>query len=193
MIGFFCVMMFVGLSNVITDKNQEESRNHEESSTADSGTMTHPSREKLEAELCEYKDFMLEDRLNWLSDTEVVEEAMNAFYAATGVQPYLLICDNINGIGGEITDEEALNYLDSFYDSLYVDEGHMIFVFMEYAESEYVTFLYTGKLADKVMDEEAREVFLDYVDYFYTDASLSDEEYFAKVFLQSASKIMDSD
>ncbi len=35
----------------------------------------------------------------------------------------------------------------------------MIFAFMEYAESEYYTYLYTGRTAVYIMDEEARERF----------------------------------
>lgn len=190
-IGILFAVTFAGISGQVASNKQEDLKNQEESSSADSGDAVHTPRKKLDAESCEYMDFMLEDRLGWISDTEIVEGAMNGFYEATGVQPYLIICDNIEGIGGEITDEEALLYLNSFYDSLYGDEGHMIFVFMEYDESEYVTFLYTGKLAEKVMDEEAREIFLDNADYYYTDESLSDEEYFARVFLQSASQIMD--
>ena len=66
----------------------------------------------------------------------------------------------------------------------------MIFVFMEYEESEYITFLYTGEDADSLMDEEAKEIFLTNADRYYTDSSLSDEEYFAKIFRDSADDIM---
>lgn len=30
------------------------------------------------------------------------------------------------------------------YDSLYGDEGHMIYAFMEYADSQYITWIYTA-------------------------------------------------
>lgn len=149
-------------------------------------------REKLEEEACLRNAKTLEDRLGWITDTETVEQAMEYFYETTGVQPYLLICDSLEGKGGEITDEEAEACLQTLYDSLYQDEGHVIFVFMEYAESEYITFLYTGSRADTVIDEEAREIFLNNADLFYTDASLSDEAYFAKIFRDSADSIMKS-
>ena len=40
------------------------------------------------------------------------------------------------------------------------------------------------------MDREAREIFLNNADSYYTDTSLSDEEYFAKIFRESANNIM---
>ena len=61
---------------------------------------------------------------------------------------------------------------------------------MEYEQSEYIIYLYTGKQADEVMDREAREIFLNNADSYYTDTSLSDEEYFAKIFRESANNIM---
>lgn len=147
-------------------------------------------REKLSAEACVRTEQMIQDTLDWISDTETVKQAMEEFYEMTGVQPYLYICDNLNGKGEEITDEEVQNYLRGMYETLYDDEGHMIFVFMEYAVSEYITFLYTGEDANYVLDEDAREIFLTNADRYYTDSSLSDEEYFAKIFRESANQIM---
>lgn len=148
------------------------------------------AKEKLAAEACIRTDQCIDDELAWLSDLKDVEKSMDYFYDQTGVQPYLIICDNLDGKGGEITDEEAEGILKNRYDALYEDEGHMIFTFMEYAESEYITFLYTGASADAVIDADAREIFLSNADQFYTDSSLSDDEYFAKIFRESADGIM---
>ncbi len=63
---------------------------------------------------------------------------------------------------------------------------------MEYAEPEYITYLYTGSEADTAIDEEAREIFLNNADLFYTDASLSDDAYLAKIFRDLADSIMKS-
>lgn len=147
-------------------------------------------REKLKADACVRTDQLINDELDWLTNVKDVEESMDYFYEKTGVQPYLMICDNLDGKGGEITDEEAEDILKSRYDALYQDEGHLIFAFMEYEESEYITFLYTGASADTVIDEDAREIFLNTADQFYTDSSLSDDEYFAKIFRESADGIM---
>lgn len=148
-------------------------------------------REKLGAEACIGTDQVLGDELGWIADTKTVEAGIDYFYDKTGVQPYLLICGSMDGKGGDITDDEAERYLESLYDSMYEDEGHMIFAFMEYEESEYITFLYTGRSADSVVDTDARGIFLDNVDRYYTDSSLSDEEYFAKIFRSSADDMME--
>ncbi|MCD8329552.1 MAG: hypothetical protein LUC27_02525, partial [Lachnospiraceae bacterium] len=149
------------------------------------------TREKLGADACVSTDQVLDDELGWITNTGIVEDAIDYFYDKTGVQTYLLICDNLGGQGGDITDDEAEEYLETLYDSLFSDEGHMIFVFMEYETSRYVTFLYTGVSADSVIDSDARGIFLDNADYYYTDMSLSDEEYFAKIFTASADTIME--
>ncbi|MEY8427189.1 hypothetical protein AALA00_05575 [Lachnospiraceae bacterium 46-15] len=148
-------------------------------------------RKKLGAEACISTDNILGDELGWITDVGTVKKGIDYFYDKTGVQPYLLICDNLDGKGGDITDDEAEEYLQSLYSSLYRDEGHMIFVFMEYEESQYITFLYTGRSADSVIDADAREIFLENADYYYTDSSLSDEEYFEKIFRESALSIME--
>lgn len=147
-------------------------------------------REKLPAGVCISADTWMDDRLGWITDKSAVTDAMDYFMNKTGVQPYLLITDSLDGKGGNITDLEAEEYLANLYDSLYDDEGHMIFTFMEYAESEYITYLYTGTAADSVIDTEARQIFLSNADRYYTDSSLSDDEFFAKVFEKSADTIM---
>lgn len=147
-------------------------------------------REKLGSDACIISNQLIQDELGWIQDKRLVEQAMDYFYEKTGVQPYLLITDNLNGMGGEITDSEAEAAMEAMYASLYDDEGHMIFTFMEYNSSQYITWIYTGVSADSVIDEDAREIFLNNADRYYTDSSLSDEEFFAKVFRNSADTIM---
>lgn len=149
-----------------------------------------PAREKLPDGSYISTDIWIDDRINWLGNDSKVKSSMKYFQEKTGIQPYLLITDNINGKGRDVTDAEAESFLSDLYDSLYDDEGHMIFAFLEYAPSEYITYLYTGVAADSVMDSDARNIFLDNADRYYTDTSLTDEEFFAKVFKRSADAIM---
>lgn len=151
----------------------------------------HPVREKLAESACITEDVWINDSLDWLGNDTSVRKAMKYFQEKTGIQPYLFITDNLDGKGGEITDKEAETYLADLYDSLYSDEGHMIFTFMEYAPSQYVTYLYTGTAADSVMDTDARNLFLDCADRYYADSSLSDAEFFEKVFVKAADQIME--
>lgn len=147
-------------------------------------------REKLPAEACILSDQWIDDRVDWIADTATVKQGMEYFYDKTGVQPYLLICDSLDGMRGEITDGEAESALKELYHSLYEDEGHMIFAFMEYESSEYITWIYAGRSAASVVDEDARELILNYADRYYTDSSLTDEEFFAKIFETSADAMM---
>lgn len=149
----------------------------------------HKTREKLEDGICIANPEWIDDELSWIGNRDDVVNAMNYFYGKTGVQPYLFITDNINGKGEDVSDPEAEEYIGNMYDSLYNDEGHMIFTFMEYAPSEYITWIYTGSAADSVIDNDARNIILDYTDrYYYSD--LSDDEFFEKVFEKSADDIM---
>lgn len=155
-----------------------------------SSTANTLSREKLAGGICISSNEVMSDELGWITDKKSVTDGIAYFYKKTGVQPYLLICDNMNGKGADITDEEAEEYLAQMYDLLFKDEGHMIFAFMEYDTSLYITYIYTGTAADGVIDSDAREIFLNTADRYYMDTSLSDEEYFKAVFTKSADDIM---
>lgn len=158
--------------------------------TARADAARQPVREKLPESACVTEDRWIDDSIDWLGNDSSVRDAMKYFQEKTGIQPYLLITDSLGGKGGEITDAEAEAYLAELYDSLYSDEGHMIFAFMEYAPSQYITYLYTGTAADSVMDADARNLFLDCADRYYADSSLSDAEFFEKIFVKSADLIM---
>lgn len=64
-------------------------------------------REKLWDSACISSDSWIDARLGWLADIGQVTDAMRYFYGKTGVQPYLFICDSLDGKGGESTDGEA--------------------------------------------------------------------------------------
>ncbi len=147
-------------------------------------------REKLESNLCKESSQWIDDELGWLRSQSTVKNGMKDFYDQTGVQPYLIITDNINGKGRDVTDTDVEAYLEEKYDSLYSDEGHMIFLFDEYSEAEYLRYLYVGSAAKSVMDTSAEEIFLNLADRYYQDYSLSDDEYFAKIFTESANVLM---
>ncbi len=147
-------------------------------------------RQKLESNLCVRSSEWIDDELGWLRSQSTVKNGMQDFYDQTGVQPYLIITDNINGKGYDITDSDVEAYLQDRYDSLYNDEGHMIFLFDEYSESEYLRYLYVGSAAKSVIDSSAEEIILSLADRYYNDYSLSDDEYFSKIFSESANVLM---
>lgn len=128
------------------------------------------------------------DELGWIGNETKLTEGMRNFYKKTGVQPYLYITDTIYGSHFPTLDElEA--FANNLYDELFTDEAHLLLVFFEY-EGSYMTWYVTGTQAKAVIDREAGDILLDYLDRYYYDSSLSDEEYFSKAFSDSADRIM---
>ncbi len=148
------------------------------------------TRTKLEASQCKESSEWIDDELGWISSPSKVKSAMEDFYKETGVQPYLIITDNVDGKGEDLTESEVETYLDHVYESLYSDEGHMILLFVEYSPSEYLRYLYTGTAAESVIDSSAVEYILGLVDRYYTDSSMTDDEYFSTVFETAGKGLM---
>lgn len=128
------------------------------------------------------------DKLGWIGNETALLKGLKNFYRATGVQPYLYITDNVNG--EHIEDPGALaDYASVLYDELFTDEGHLLFIFYEYND-EYADYYLCGAQAKSVIDREAGDILLDYIDkYYYTDG-MSDEAFFSKSFDDAATRIM---
>lgn len=96
-----------------------------------------------------------------------LKKSLQNFYARTGVQPYLYIDDDLDGNKyPSYTDVE--NFMYSKYDALFSDEGHLLVLYFEYPNGEYNTWWICGDNAIRdVMDNEACEILLDYIDYHY--------------------------
>ncbi|HIU87765.1 MAG TPA: hypothetical protein IAB10_02445 [Candidatus Avilachnospira avistercoris] len=146
-------------------------------------------REKLGSELCTYSPIWYEDRLGWIHDEDELILGLEDFYEETGVQPFLYICGEIEGRGWDLDNETARAFLESMYGELFDDEGHLIYVFMEYEPSQFISFIYTGSAADTVIDDEAKDIILDHTEELYY-SDLSDEEFFSEVFSESGKEIM---
>ena len=89
---------------------------------------------------------------------------------------------------GSIEELAETTYKDMFG----IDEGHVLIIFREYpnASSNYICTVTPGYDAEtQVMDEEAREILLDFIDYYYTDTELN-EGYFFKYSFQKAGERM---
>ncbi|MZQ97762.1 MAG: hypothetical protein GT601_08790 [Acidaminobacter sp.] len=128
------------------------------------------------------------DELDWIGNETRLLSGMRHFYQETGVQPFLYITDNVNGENQPTMDE-----LDSFardlYDQLFTDEAHLLLVFLEY-DSNYMTRYVAGTQAKTVIDMEAGDILLDYLDRNYFDSSMTDEEFFSESFGDAADRIM---
>lgn len=130
------------------------------------------------------------DEPNWIGNHTQMVDGLRYFYNETGVQPHVYITDNINGSTNPSMDEiEA--YANDLYDTLFEDEAHLLLVFFEPSPNDYMTYYVTGSQARSVIDAEAGDILLDYLDRNYANRSFTDEEYFSESFREAADRIME--
>ncbi|MDW7677051.1 MAG: TPM domain-containing protein [Bacillota bacterium] len=128
------------------------------------------------------------DELGWISNPTQLTAGLRNFYQQTGVQPHLYITDTVYGSHSPST-AELDDFANELYDALFTDEAHLLLVFFEYNES-YMTRYVAGTQAKTVIDSEAADILLDYIDRYYYDESLTDEVYFSTAFNDAADRIM---
>ena len=153
-------------------------------------------REPLPSSKCTPVDFWYQDDWgDWIDEAgeeEALIDGMKAFYETTGVQPYLWITGEE---GGQYKSEQSLEDLaESKYKELFgIDEGHVIIIFREYPNnsSEYICTVTPGYDAEtQVLDEQAREILLDFIDYYYTDTELNEGYFFKYSFKNAGERMM---
>lgn len=147
------------------------------------------TRQKLAAEDCIESSEWIDDQANWLENQNAVISKMRSFYEMTGVQPYLIIADQVNG-KKDYTEADVERYLRNRYDELFADDGHLILFFCEAYENEYDPYLLIGSKAATVIDTDGENIIYEAIDRWYTDSSLDDDAYFARIFLASGDAIM---
>ncbi|WP_303870681.1 hypothetical protein [Acetobacterium wieringae] len=128
------------------------------------------------------------DELGWINNQTRMEEGLKYFYQKTGVQPHVVIIDNVNG-SFHPTESELDGYANALYDQLFTDEAHLLFVFYEYNDF-YMDRYVAGTQAKTVIDTEAADILLDYIDRNYYDSNLTDEEFFSNSFRDAADRMM---
>lgn len=129
------------------------------------------------------------DGLGVINNRTTLLNGMKYFYNETGVQPYLYITDSIGDYTFDPSIEEMQNFINNLYDELFSDEAHLLFVYLEF-ENSYMTYYICGTQAKSVIDTEAGDILLDYMDRYYYDDSLSYEEFFSKAFSDTADRVM---
>lgn len=128
------------------------------------------------------------DNLDWIQNQTKLVSGLRHFYKQTGVQPYLYITDTINGSHSPSA-EEIDAFANELYDQLFTDEAHLLFVFFEY-DNRYIDRYLCGTQAKTVVDQEAADILLDFVDRYYYDDSLSEDEFFSQSFSEAADRMM---
>ena len=153
-------------------------------------------REALPSSKCTPIDvWYQDDGGDWIDEAgeeEALIDGMKSFYEVTGVQPYLWITGEE---GGQYESDKSVEKLaESKYKELFGnDEGHVIVIFREYPNnsSEYICTVTPGYDAEtQVMDEQAREILLGFIDYYYTDNDLNEGYFFKYSFQKAGERIM---
>lgn len=157
-------------------------------------------RHQLAGNLCEEIDDWYEDNMSerWIYNSSELIEGLEHFYDVTGVQPYVVIVERLNGVNGCPTDSEFTNFLKGVYDDKMPDGGHLVIGVFDNSnivsgDYDWGFGCYAGKDAESVMDPEAREILIDYLELYYTQDSLSDEAFLAKAISETGDKIMTVD
>lgn len=124
----------------------------------------------------------IDDRADWITDRNKLLSGMEDFYKKTGVQPAICITDSLGGDDPEF-------YATARYDDLIGHEKGILLLFYEPAPSDWDAYYMAGKAAQTVMDSEACDILMDYVEAYYT-SDMTEEEYFSAVFAETGDRIM---
>lgn len=128
------------------------------------------------------------DELGWVKNPTTLTAGMKNFYQKTGVQPHLYLTDTIAGSHSP-AEAQVEEFAYAAYDALFKDEAHLLVIFFEY-NNAYHTWYVGGKQAQAVLDAEAMDILLDYIDKYYYDQSMTDDQMFSKAFDDAGERIM---
>ncbi|XJS11183.1 hypothetical protein ACF3NG_02775 [Aerococcaceae bacterium WGS1372] len=159
------------------------------SSSSNSITRSTVERQALPAGEVNETDYFTDDA-GWVESQTILNDGLEYFYDKTGVQPHVYITTEING-SNYATMSQVEDFANEMYDELFTDEAHLLLMFYEGTPNNYITYYVTGTQAKTVIDTEAADILLDYVDRYYYDTSLNTSEFFSKSFTDAADRIME--
>ncbi len=143
-------------------------------------------RKALPAGSAEVTPYYVDEDGDWIHDSAEMEQGLRWFYEKTGVWPYVCILPN----GYTTSISELSQIAQQVYDGLTDDEAHFVLVFCDNGRGWYNAGYTVGAQAKTIMDSEAIEILHDYLDRYYNDTSLSEEQIFSKAFADTANRIM---
>lgn len=130
----------------------------------------------------------IDDRAEWINDRSTLLRGMEEFYKKTGVQPAICITDELDGSKSNQA-ELAEDYATRKYDELIGHEKGVLLLFFEPYPSDWDAYYMAGEQAQTVMDTEACDILMDFVEAYYT-SDMFESEYFAAVFRETGERIM---
>lgn len=129
------------------------------------------------------------DSIGVVEDRKALEKGLKYFYEKTGVQPYVYMIDEVGGSSNP-SPAQLEQFAREQYGGLFKDEAHFLLVYFE-QDDAYQCSYYVGDRAASVMDTEATEILDGYFGRYYYDTSMTYDEFFSKVFEETADRIME--
>ncbi len=169
---------------------EDENSNYDDDNIYDDDNVTSSSKNREKADTgVEFSSDCILDELGWVENVEATGAALEDFYNATGVQPYIYF---------KAYDESVTSYDDreqyafDWYEENIDNEGTFLFVYFAEEDADNVVgqmFYVDGYDIEDVMDEEAVDIFWEYLnEYWYSD--LSTDDMLIELFNSTAEAIM---
>lgn len=129
------------------------------------------------------------DHLGWIRSSSILETGMRNFFNETGVWPHLYITDTVNGT--TMPEQEDMEiYALALYDRLMSDEASLLLLFHESNDMDaFRTQYVAGVQARAVIDSQAADILLDYIDRYYFE-DWDEEVFFSRAFNDAANRMM---
>lgn len=134
-------------------------------------------------------EYIVDNTGEFVASRSKMESGMKQFFKETGVQPTIYVDDNINGDYNP-SDSMVEQHMNSLYDNMFKDEGHLLVFYLFNRNGDDKVWALAGNEAEMVIDNEARDILLDYFASYYTYDSLDNSEYVSKAFESTADRIM---
>lgn len=126
----------------------------------------------------------------WVQRSSYVTQGLEYFFDKTGVRPYLLIMTYDESIAFvELTNSDRNAQLQAYYAERFTDEAHVLFVVCDDGNGNGYVYDWIGGLATTVMDDEAMDIFYQYMNHYWVTADTEDDLFYY-AFTKSADRIM---
>lgn len=192
--SMFGTIIIIGIVLIILWSVLGSSNSNQSSSSSNNITVSTVERKALPAGAVNETEYYT-DEVNWIGNRTQMTDGLSYFYQETGIQPHVYITDSVPD-AVNVTMQEIEEYANQLYEDLFTDEAHLLLLFYEPYEpfgiygDQYISYYVAGTQAKQVIDSEAGDILLDYIDRNYYDSSLSEEQFFSHSFKEAADRIM---
>ena len=154
------------------------------------------NRDALELSIANQNAPVLIDHLGFVPNQAGLNNAVRSFHNATGIWVTLYITDNINGVYHPVTQvapyvgDYTLNIFDTYLQS---GANMLLFIYDDEVLSDWDVFTRVGNQATLVMDTEAEQILIAYLETHWFNESLTMSQVFERTLNDTASRIMSVD